>query len=208
MAFGPTSVGSVSPSQTVFVSNSGAASLSVRQISLVGADADQFKISGDGCSGTNLPAGASCTLGVRFAPTASGPLTSQLRILSNAPGAVSPLTVEGNLSGPKFFRLRVHGREKRGATVIAQLLKPRLLVLDVRRVGRHRLIDVGLVRLGSFPAGRSKIHWNLRVGGLLLPKGTYKVSLHALVDGVLSVATPPGARTLIVRDHGRVRVRP
>ena len=107
---------------------------------------------------------------------------------------------------PRFFGLTVRGAEKRGATVIAVLHKPRALVLLVRRIGRHhRLILVGLVRLGHHPAGRSLIHWNLRVDRRLLARGRYQVIMYALDGNVLSLPAKPGIRTLTVLADGKVR---
>src|SRR5206468_1877314 len=58
--------------------------------------------------------------------------------------------------GPRFFGLHVHRTESREATVIAQLLKPGVLVLRVRRVVNDgRLAFAGLVRFGHQPRGRS-----------------------------------------------------
>ncbi len=65
---------------------------------------------------------------------------------------------------------------------------------------------VGLVPLGSQPAGRSRIPWDLSVNGQLLPEGSYEVSLHSLTEDVLSPPTPPGARTLIVLANGGAHV--
>jgi hypothetical protein len=109
-------------------------------------------------------------------------------------------------SGPKFFALHVNRRAAQGAAVTVELRKPRELVLQVYRVAdHHRLVPVGLVRLGHHPAGRSQIHWNLRVSGRRLPAGRYQVTLYALVDGVLSQPSAPGPSTLIVLAHVRVR---
>jgi CSLREA domain-containing protein len=106
---------------------------------------------------------------------------------------------------PHFFGLEVRGAEKRGSTVLAVLHKPRVLVLLVRRLApRHRLLLVGLVRLGHHHAGRSLIPWNLRVGGRLLGPGRYRIVMYALDGNVLSLPAKPGARTLVVLTQGRV----
>jgi hypothetical protein len=91
--------------------------------------------------------------------------------------------------------------------VVAVLRQPRVLVLLVRKLEtRHRLILVGLVRLGHHPAGRSTFHWNLRVGGHPLDQGRYQIVMYALdSDNVLSLPENPGARTVIVQEHGEVR---
>ena len=98
-------------------------------------------------------------------------------------------------ASPKFFGLAVRGAAKQGATVTVMLRKPRVLALQVRTMRRHRLVTVGVVRLGRHRAGRSKIHWNLRINGRPLLAGRYQISLHALNGNILSVPAPPGPRT-------------
>jgi hypothetical protein len=124
-------------------------------------------------------------------------------------GATSPFilapVVSGGTLAPKFFGLVLHRSEKRGATVIAVLRKPRVLVLLVRRVLRRGFVSVGLVHLGARPAGRSQSHWNLRVNRRPLPPGRYQVIMYALDDTVLSLPAAPGPRTLIVLSLGKVR---
>ena len=109
---------------------------------------------------------------------------------------------------PHSFSLNARGPERDGATVTAVLHKPRALILLIRVVRRHRTAIVGFVSLGTYPAGRSRIHWNLRVDGHMLPRGVYEISLHSITGDVLSPATPPGERTLIVPGNRRVRVTP
>ena len=107
---------------------------------------------------------------------------------------------------PRSFDLRTHAAENRGATVIAVLRKPRELALLVRERIRHRLVIVGVVPLGRHRAGRSQIHWNLKVNRRPLRAGRYLVSLHSSTDSVLSPPARPGSRSLIVTAHGRLRV--
>jgi hypothetical protein len=109
-------------------------------------------------------------------------------------------------ASPKFFGLAARDAENKGATVTVMLRKPRVLALQVRTVRRHRLVTIGVVHLGRHRAGRSELHWNLRVNGRLLPQGRYQISLHALNGRVLSVPAPPGPRILIVLTNGHVRV--
>jgi len=100
----------------------------------------------------------------------------------------------------------VRRTEAQGAKVTVNLHKPRTLALLVQKVRGHRLLTVGEVHLGTHPAGKSHIHWNLRVNGRLLPAGSYEVSLHALNGKLLSVPAPPGPLTLIVLANGHVHV--
>jgi hypothetical protein len=107
---------------------------------------------------------------------------------------------------PHHFSLTAHGTERNGATVTALLHKPRALVLLVRGLRHRRPVIVGLVSLGSHPAGTSRIHWNLRVDGRLLRHGTYQVSVHSIASDLLSPDTPPGEITLTVKATGQVHI--
>jgi hypothetical protein len=163
-----------------------------------------------GCTGTTPANALDGADGVAVTSTLLG---RQLYAVSRLGNVVShfkvatPCGLTGcRLLGPKFFGLSVRGAGRRGATVTAVLRKPRALVLEVFRVRGHRPARVGFVRLGSYPAGRSRIHWNLHVHGHLLPEGRYTVILYASVGNRLSEPSAPGPRTLIVLAHGRVRV--
>jgi hypothetical protein len=85
LSFGNENVGSTSSSQSVTVSNPGSSAVSMSSIGVTGPFGES-----NNC-GTSLAAGASCTVGVTFAPTASGAATGTLSVNSSAPG--SPLTV-------------------------------------------------------------------------------------------------------------------
>src|SRR5580693_478073 len=84
-SFGNENVGSTSAAKTVTISNSGSAAASMSSIGVTGPFGES-----NNC-GTSLAAGASCTVGVTFAPTAAGAATGTLSVTSSAPG--SPLTV-------------------------------------------------------------------------------------------------------------------
>jgi hypothetical protein len=61
-------------------------------------------------------------------------------------------------------------------------------ILVQRVVGHHKLFGrsvptlkvVGHVPLGKFHKGRRHVHWNLRVNGHRLKRGTYQVTLRSL----------------------------
>jgi F5/8 type C domain/Abnormal spindle-like microcephaly-assoc'd, ASPM-SPD-2-Hydin/Right handed beta helix region len=84
-SFGNENVGSTSSSQSVTVTNPGSGAVSMSSIGVTGPFGES-----NNC-GTSLAAGASCTVGVTFAPTAAGAATGTLSVTSSAPG--SPLTV-------------------------------------------------------------------------------------------------------------------
>jgi hypothetical protein len=85
VSFGSTAVGSTSAAQNVTVSNPGTTAASVSSVSASGP------FSQTNTCGTSIAAGGSCTVSVKFAPTASGSASGTLSVASSAPG--SPLTV-------------------------------------------------------------------------------------------------------------------
>lgn len=78
-------VGTISPAQTVTLTNTGAITLTISSINAIG----NF-LQTNTC-GSSLPAGASCTINVTFKPTAKGTRTGTLTITDSA--ADSPQTV-------------------------------------------------------------------------------------------------------------------
>jgi hypothetical protein len=93
LAFGSQSVGTTSPAQTVSLSNTGGAALSISSIAVTGTNASDFAQTNT--CGSTVAAGANCTISVTFKPSASGTRTASLSITDNASG--SPQTV--SLSG-------------------------------------------------------------------------------------------------------------
>jgi F5/8 type C domain/Abnormal spindle-like microcephaly-assoc'd, ASPM-SPD-2-Hydin len=85
LSFGSETVGSTTSAQTVTVSNSGTVAASVSSVSVSGP------FSQTNTCGSSIAAGGSCTVSVKFAPTASGTASGTLSVASNAPG--SPLSV-------------------------------------------------------------------------------------------------------------------
>jgi len=85
VSFGNVTVGQTSAAQTVTVSNPGSTSASISQLSVSGP------FSQTSTCGATLSAGASCTVSVKFAPTAAGAASGTLTVASSAPN--SPLSV-------------------------------------------------------------------------------------------------------------------
>jgi hypothetical protein len=82
-----------SSAQTVTLTNTGSATLSITSVTVTGTNASDFTES-DTC-GNSVATGANCRIAVMFTPAASGARTAALSIADNASG--SPQTV--SLSG-------------------------------------------------------------------------------------------------------------
>jgi hypothetical protein len=152
-------------------------------------------------------------LAVGTARTAAGSVAFAERYLYTIPSAgpggrtcVSLNCLPPPPGTPHRYALTASGIERRGATVIAVLHKPRKLVLLDEEIRRHRRVILGEVPLGRYPAGTSRIPWHLRLDRHLLAPGGYEVSLHSISVGVLSPAIPPREFTLTVKANRQVHV--
>ncbi len=94
LTFAARNQGSISIPQTITLTNTGDASLTLTSVSFAGANPGDFLIESNTC-GNAVAAGANCSIGVSFSPTASGSRSASLQIVSNA--ASSPDIVQ--LSG-------------------------------------------------------------------------------------------------------------
>lgn len=79
------------PTLPIGLSNLGTGPVSVTSVSKSGTDAGDFAITSDTCTGATMPAGASCSISVRFSPTDVDERTATVTIVG--PGAVGSRTV-------------------------------------------------------------------------------------------------------------------
>ena len=93
IAFGSVAIGLVSPSQTVILTNTGSAALTIGGIQVIGPGASAFGFANECVS--PLAAGASCTIHGHFAPTATGARTATLTIVDNATGSPQAISLIG-----------------------------------------------------------------------------------------------------------------
>jgi hypothetical protein len=76
------------------VTNTGLASLVVTGLTFAGTDPQDYLITSNGCLGP-IAAGASCTVGVAFAPQQQGASSATLQIASNDPSGPARVSVSG-----------------------------------------------------------------------------------------------------------------
>jgi hypothetical protein len=99
LSFASQPVATASAAQTITVTNSGAASLSVSQIAISQAQLplgpqSEFT-STDTCVGANITVGQSCTISVRFVPAATGARSATLTIYANVAGGQATVALSG-----------------------------------------------------------------------------------------------------------------
>ncbi|MBV8528077.1 MAG: choice-of-anchor D domain-containing protein [Candidatus Dormibacteraeota bacterium] len=90
--FGAENVGESNGIHFLHLANPGGPALRVRSIT---TSADSFQLDEGACSGETLQSGQTCPIGIRFTPTAAGPLTATLTVTDDA----SPPTQTVRLSG-------------------------------------------------------------------------------------------------------------
>src|SRR5207245_304362 len=97
LAFGDQRLSTTSPVQTVTLTNSGTATLSITSIALAGLNPGDFAIAaGTTCTnGATVVAGASCLLNLTFTPTAASARTATVTITDDAPGSPQSVSLAG-----------------------------------------------------------------------------------------------------------------
>jgi len=89
LSFGTQTLGTTSAAQSVTLTNTGNAMLSITSIAANG-DFSATNLCGDG-----IAAGRNCTLSVTFTPSASGPRSGSVTIIDNATGAPHTISLTG-----------------------------------------------------------------------------------------------------------------
>jgi probable HAF family extracellular repeat protein len=93
MGFGSVFIGTTSPAEAATLTNVSTATLNIANIAISGTDAGDFAQTST--CGSSLAAGASCSISVRFKPTASGTRTAALSITDNAAGSPQKVSLSG-----------------------------------------------------------------------------------------------------------------
>jgi hypothetical protein len=93
--FGSIVGGEKSAARAFAVRNDGSAPLELGDVRIVGADLDQFALTGEECSETTLAPGAECLVRVRFAPDSEGTKAAKLRIGSAGGSFLAALSGTG-----------------------------------------------------------------------------------------------------------------
>lgn len=91
LTFSPRALGTTSLPQTLTLTNTGDAVLTISAVTFIGANAGDFPIEGNTC-GNSVAAGGNCTISVSFSPSASGSRSATLQVVSNA--ASSPDSIQ------------------------------------------------------------------------------------------------------------------
>jgi hypothetical protein len=102
VTFDRTLVGQNASPALVTMTNSGSASLTVSDVSISGANADQFGVTSNDCTATGvvLQPGQSCTVNVGFRPTSDGTKSASLVFTDNARTTTQSVSLSGVAGDP------------------------------------------------------------------------------------------------------------
>ena len=98
VAFGSQEVGLASSAQTLTVANTTVSNVTIKTVSLGGANAPSFGL--NNTCGSLLSPGAQCTIGVSFAPTAAGAKSASVVMVSTAASPTNNVALSGSGYNP------------------------------------------------------------------------------------------------------------
>jgi hypothetical protein len=99
--FGSELVDSTSDVQKSVLTNTGKLPLDVTGVSIAGANAHDFAIESESCSGASVQPGQTCEVGVQFTPSAGGQRSAQLTVTDNNTAAGQSIaTLKGTGDAP------------------------------------------------------------------------------------------------------------
>ena len=98
LSFGSLSVGTASAAQSVTLSNTGNAALTVSSIAVSGTNPGDFTQTNN--CGSSVAAGANCVINVTFKPAAAGGRNASISITDNAIGSPQAVSLSGNGTAP------------------------------------------------------------------------------------------------------------
>jgi len=96
LSFGSQPVSTTSPARAETVTNTGTANLSISTATIGGANASDFAKSADTCTGATVIPNGTCTVSVRFTPSATGSRSASLSFTDNASGSPQTAALSGS----------------------------------------------------------------------------------------------------------------
>lgn len=207
LAFGKVAVGSSSTAQTVTVTNTGAATLSVTGVAITGAQAASFTT--NAAQAYSIQPAAKATFTVTFAPKAAGAASATLEVSSNAlTGKVSvPLTGEGTTAttGPV---LQLDKTSINFGTIISGATSPATIV-NITNSGGSELsissISISGAQAAHFAYTAPPAPIKLAAGGKTAIQVVYKPTAAGASTASLAIASndPAGNKAVALSGVGQ-----
>jgi hypothetical protein len=197
LAFPDRQVGAMSDAQTVTLTNHGTAPQVYGAAAMGGTDAADFRVMADGCSNQAIAPGASCSISVAFAPTATGARAGSLVLADNSATSPHAVALAGTgTPGPApapIIVVAAPAPVAPAAPAVAPLRAAR--VSGPKRVSVQRTRRAGLRVRFTIPAGA-------RVGRVELFRGKRR-----LATATRRGAGPKSVRFKQARRAGRYTIR-
>lgn len=95
LAFSQQAVGTLSPARVFSIENTGDQPLHVSATQVIGPDAGDFLVTASTCQGVALEPGDTCSVSVRFAPSAAGVESATVRVLDDTIAGFTAVAVSG-----------------------------------------------------------------------------------------------------------------
>jgi hypothetical protein len=189
-SFGSQGVGTSGGIQLFTFTNEGSVANELSGATLGGEDRDQFRIARDGCSETSLAPGASCQVGVRFAPDEAGGKSATLRV--------------GNSSGVASAALSGFAEASVATAAMSAAARPRV---RLRLAGRPLAVNGAKLLVGAFACPSEADCQIVARATIVKARGRGEASGSRSI-GPLStkLSVPAGAsRNLVLRLSGKAR---
>lgn len=149
-AFGTVASGGSSTDATFTITNAGSEVTGDLGVTLGGAQANQFTKPTDTCDGKTLAAGATCTIKVRFAPSAVGAATAAVTV-TGAPGGTVVIPVGGTGGTPASLVIAVTSKDYGTVDVGTQSADTTFTVTNTGAVNATNLaVALGGANAGDF----------------------------------------------------------
>ena len=191
ITFGSVVLAGTSTTQTLTVTNSGDAALSGLVIAAMG----DFTILGNTCSAV-LAAGASCTTGVDFTPSALGLRTGTLTINSSSAG-VAPATVPLVGNGIPSGSLTVNPAVVSFGSLTVGLISPAQTVI-VSNAGATTLAGLQFMITGDFAFGQNGCGTQLASGAMCSFTVTFSPTVPGTRIGSVTIESTAAGFTPVV----------
>jgi hypothetical protein len=198
LAFGNQKVGTTSAAQTVTITDSGQAPLTVGAIATSG---DFAQTNTCGALPATLAPGASCAVAVTFAPTTTGARTGALTVTDNAPGSPQAVALSGTGTAPAASLSPTSlnfGTVKVGTTSAPQ-------TVTLTNTGTATLVVSGVAASGDFAAVAGAGCASLAPGARCTITVTFAPTAAGTRAGALSVAddAPGSPQTVALSGSGK-----
>ncbi len=178
---------------TLTVSNPGQAALVLSALTLSGANAGDFALSGSGvCSaGQSLPVNASCTVQVTFMPTAAalGTRTANLSIGSNASGAAPIVALSGTATAAPApaLTLAPNAAQDFGSVTLGALAATRIVTIS--NTGTAQMTGLAATASGRDFSATGTCASTLAIGASCTVTLRFMPTVVGAASGSLSVAS-------------------